>query len=95
MLNSLTKNYVTGIQSINANLEVDLESISHQVQGPAQAWACHRWEVKKKAWHHQTGRYQALVGFEMTGCSYISIRELKQITTETATRTPPNKRFNE
>lgn len=37
MLNSLTKNYVTGIQSINANLEVDLESISHQVQGPAQA----------------------------------------------------------
>lgn len=64
--NSPTKSDLTGMESISKNLEVDLESISYQVQVPAQAWACLLWEVKKKAWRHQTGRYQALVGYDGT-----------------------------
>lgn len=35
--NSPTKSDLTGMESISKNLEVDLKSISYQVQVPAQA----------------------------------------------------------
>ena len=60
------KNDKADVESVNENLEVDSLSIFPQVQVPALAWAYRRWEVKKKPWRLQTGKYQALVAYDGT-----------------------------